>query len=104
MMNSSNQGLTRAGGAAPPLALPDKLGQPAQRALANAGYTRLEQLAAVGEAEIAPPHGIELNALTKLHQALAARSHVPTLPQREGGRRSGGEGLSRDATSATRPP
>ncbi len=52
-------------------ALPATLARPARRALANAGYTRLEQLAAVSEAEIARLHGIGPNALAQLRQALA---------------------------------
>lgn len=71
-MTSSNHGPTREGGPPPPLPLPDKLGQPAHRALTSAGYTRLAQPTAVGEAEIAPPHGIGPSARTKLRQALAA--------------------------------
>ena len=54
-------------------ALPGALAQPAQRALANAGYTRLEQLAGVSEAEIARLHGIGPKALGQLRQALAER-------------------------------
>jgi hypothetical protein len=56
----------------PSLALPSNLARPAQRALANAGYTRLEQLTEVSEAEIKQLHGIGPDALTKLRQALAA--------------------------------
>ncbi len=48
-----------------------KLSQPALRALANAGYTHLEQLAGVGEAELAKLHGMGPNALGKLKEALA---------------------------------
>lgn len=54
------------------LPLPDRLGQPARRALANAGYTRLAQLAAVSEAEIARLHGVGPKALRQLREALAA--------------------------------
>ena len=57
----------------PALALPSNLARPAQRALANAGYTRLDQLAAVSEAEIAQLHGIGPDALAQLRQALAAQ-------------------------------
>jgi hypothetical protein len=52
---------------------PAGLSNPAQRALASAGYSRLEQLSAVSEAEIAKLHGIGPNALAKLRDALAAR-------------------------------
>lgn len=48
-----------------------KISSPAQRALAGAGYTRLEQLADVTEAEIAQLHGMGPNALGKLRAALA---------------------------------
>lgn len=53
-------------------ALPDNLAQPARRVLANAGYARLEQLAAISEAEIARLHGIGPHTLHRLRQALAA--------------------------------
>jgi hypothetical protein len=51
---------------------PVGLSNPAWRALASAGYTRLEQLSAVSEAEISLLHGIGPNALAKLRSALAA--------------------------------
>ena len=54
-------------------ALPRTLAQPAQRALANAGFTRLDQLTTVSEAEIARLHGIGPKALGQLRQALAER-------------------------------
>ena len=50
-----------------------KLSQPAQRALAGAGYTRLEQLTKVSEAEIKQLHGIGPSALTQLRRALEER-------------------------------
>ncbi|MFN8447158.1 MAG: DNA-binding protein [Anaerolineae bacterium] len=50
-----------------------KLSAPARRALAGAGYTRLEQLSAVSEAEIARLHGVGPNALDQLRRALAER-------------------------------
>lgn len=49
------------------------LAAPAQRALAGAGYTRLEQLAQVTQAEIANLHGVGPNALGKLKEAMSAR-------------------------------
>jgi hypothetical protein len=52
--------------------LPAGLAQPAQRALANAGITRLAQLAEFSEAEIKQLHGIGPNALDKLRRALEA--------------------------------
>ena len=51
---------------------PVGLSNPARRALASAGYTRLEQLSAVTEAEIGRLHGVGPNALAKLRSALAA--------------------------------
>jgi DNA-directed RNA polymerase alpha subunit len=53
------------------LAFP-RISQPAQRALANAGYTDLGQLAAVSEREIARLHGMGPKALNQLREALAA--------------------------------
>ena len=50
-----------------------KLGNPARRALAGAGYTHLAQLSRVSEAEIKKLHGIGPNAITQLRKALAAR-------------------------------
>jgi hypothetical protein len=50
-----------------------KLAAPAQRALAGAGYTRLEQLTQVSEDEIRKLHGIGPDALDQLRSALAAR-------------------------------
>jgi len=52
---------------------PAGLSNPARRALSSEGYSRLEQLSAVSEAEIAKLHGIGPNALAKLRDALAAR-------------------------------
>jgi hypothetical protein len=49
---------------------PLKMGAPAMRALANAGYTRLEQLAVVREDEVKKLHGIGPHALKLLTQAL----------------------------------
>jgi hypothetical protein len=53
---------------------PAGLSNPARRALAAAGYTRLEQLSAVTVAKIGQLHGVGPNALAKLRSALAARS------------------------------
>lgn len=49
---------------------PKELAQPARRALTGAGYYRLEQLAAVSEAEIKRLHGIGSKALDQLRRAL----------------------------------
>jgi hypothetical protein len=51
--------------------LPPKLAAPAQRALAGAGYTRLEQLSRVTEAELKTLHGMGPKAMGQLRQALA---------------------------------
>jgi hypothetical protein len=53
--------------------LPPGLAKPAQRALAGAGYTRLEQLSRVTEAEVLQLHGMGPKALATLRQALDAR-------------------------------
>jgi DNA-directed RNA polymerase alpha subunit len=52
---------------------PAGLSAPAQRALANAGYTRLEQLAAISEAELLKLHGMGPKSLPLLREALAAK-------------------------------
>lgn len=49
------------------------IAKPAQRALAAAGYTRLEQLANVREAELLKLHGMGPKAIDQLRQALAAQ-------------------------------
>jgi len=48
------------------------LGKPARRALAAAGYVRLEQLAEASEAEVMKLHGMGPRALERLRRALAA--------------------------------
>ena len=53
--------------------LPAGLSKPAQRALAGAGYTRLEQLAKVRKADIMRLHGMGPKAFELLSRALAAR-------------------------------
>jgi len=49
------------------------LAKPAQRALANAGYTRLEQLAKVHAADVLQLHGMGPKALRQLRQGLKSR-------------------------------
>jgi predicted flap endonuclease-1-like 5' DNA nuclease len=58
----------------PPLdsSWPRGIGAPARRALAGAGYTRLDQLAEVTEAELKRLHGMGPKALGVLREALAA--------------------------------
>jgi hypothetical protein len=58
---------------APTIDFPPKLSKPAQRALANAGYTQLDQLTAAREADLAKLHGMGPKALGQLRQALAER-------------------------------
>ena len=52
---------------------PEGLARPAQRALAGAGYVRLEQLGGVSESEILKLHGMGPKALDQLRRALADR-------------------------------
>jgi hypothetical protein len=49
-----------------------KLAAPARRALDAAGYTNLEQLANVSEAELGQLHGMGPNAIAQLRRALDA--------------------------------
>ncbi len=53
--------------------LPIDLARPAQRALHEAGYVRLEQLTKVSETELKQLHGIGPNAIKTLRRALEAR-------------------------------
>ena len=52
---------------------PAGLAQPARRALAGAGYTKLDQLSKIRESEFKKLHGIGPNALKQLREALAAK-------------------------------
>jgi hypothetical protein len=52
--------------------LPPGLSKPAQRALTNAGYRRLEQLTRVSQAEVEGLHGVGPKALAQLRRALVA--------------------------------
>lgn len=56
--------------------LPTGLAKPAQRALAAAGYVRLEQLANVSEAELLRLHGMGPKAVDQIRRALAARGQT----------------------------
>jgi hypothetical protein len=49
-----------------------KLSAPAQHALANAGYTEVEQLAGVPEADLLKLHGLGPSAIAPLRAALEA--------------------------------
>jgi ERCC4-type nuclease len=52
--------------------LPTGLAKPAQRALANAGYLQLKDLAKLSEAEVKQLHGMGPKALDQLRRALRA--------------------------------
>ncbi len=52
---------------------PAGVSRPAQRALINAGFTALEQLAAATERDVAALHGMGPKALEILRNELAAR-------------------------------
>ena len=53
--------------------LSSKLAKPAQRALAGAGFVRLEQLTKVSEDEVLKLHGMGPKALDQLRRALAEK-------------------------------
>jgi hypothetical protein len=63
-MNQKNTGASQSD-------FPTKLSKPAQRALAGAGYTSLEQLTKVTAAEIAKLHGMGPKGIGQLRLALA---------------------------------
>ncbi|MDF9842938.1 MULTISPECIES: DNA-binding protein [unclassified Paenibacillus] len=52
---------------------PGKLSQPALRALAQAGYTRLEQLTAIKETDLLKLHGMGPKGIVILRETLAAK-------------------------------
>lgn len=52
---------------------PAGVSNPALRALAGAGYTRLEELAGASEVELLRLHGMGPKAIRVLREALAAR-------------------------------
>lgn len=52
---------------------PKGVAQPALRALFGAGYTRLEQLTAIQEADLMKLHGMGPKALSLIRDALNAR-------------------------------
>lgn len=66
--------------------LPDNLSRPAKRALANAGYATLTDVATVAEARLLELHGVGSTAVTALRGALAAsgRSFVDATPPHGG--------------------
>jgi hypothetical protein len=58
-----------------------KLASPAQRALAGAGITRLDQLSRMSEAELSRLHGIGPNAIKTLRLALQEKG-LSFLPEK----------------------
>lgn len=71
--NDAAEGGAQSSSDEPESDLPSELARPAQRALAGAGYSRLEQFTRVSEAEILRLHGMGPKALDQLRRALAAR-------------------------------
>jgi hypothetical protein len=60
--------------------LPEKLSQPALRALIGAGYTRLEQIAQVSEQDLLKLHGMGPKGIETLRQALKDKGLRFTKP------------------------
>jgi hypothetical protein len=52
---------------------PEKLSNPARRALYAAGYTQLEQLAKVSEADLLKLHGMGPKGIEQLRPAMSAK-------------------------------
>jgi hypothetical protein len=73
MIGESKDAAAIGRGDAPESDLPAKLAKPAQRALAAAGYVRLEQFTKVSEAEVLKLHGMGPKALEQIRRALAAK-------------------------------
>jgi DNA-directed RNA polymerase alpha subunit len=71
-MNTTPQGRA-AGSDEPESDLPDELARPARRALAGAGYVRLEQFTRISENEVLKLHGMGPKALEQIRRALAAK-------------------------------
>lgn len=63
------------------LHFPPGIGKPALRALVGAGYTRLEQLTEVTEAELLKLHGMGPKGLRILRSALEAKGLSFKRPQ-----------------------
>ena len=53
--------------------LPREMGNPARRALVQAGYWRLEQCAGLSEGELKQFHGVGPKAIDQLRRALSAK-------------------------------
>lgn len=64
--------------------LPPELSQLARRALVQAGYLWVEQLASISEAEVMKLHGVGPKTLDPLRRALASKglSFAGTKPRR----------------------
>lgn len=60
-----------------------KLSKPAQRALAVAGLLRLEQIAAVSEADLLKLHGVGPHSIAPLREALAAKGLAFAAPKHD---------------------
>ena len=71
--SSSSPPMPRPQPAEPEHDFPPGVAAPARRALAAAGYTRLDQLAGKREAELADLHGMGPRALAAIRAALATR-------------------------------
>jgi hypothetical protein len=53
--------------------MPGGLAAPARRALAEVGYSRIEQLTSATEAEVRQLHGVGPKAIEQIRRALAAK-------------------------------
>ena len=60
-----------------------KLSNPARRALAEAGYSRLAQLTEVTEAAIKKLHGMGPSGITQLREALSAKGLSFAAPKKK---------------------
>ncbi|CAA9556743.1 MAG: hypothetical protein AVDCRST_MAG59-2212 [uncultured Thermomicrobiales bacterium] len=67
--------------------LPAGIGNPARRALAAAGYDRLQKLTLLDERELLALHGVGPKAVAVLRQELAAKGLAFAEPGRDRGRR-----------------
>ncbi len=81
--------------------LPAGLAKPARRALATAGYTRLEQFTRVSEDEVMQLHGVGPEALGLLRRALAAKGLSFTRTNGCGGGPCGDERRARGGARRT---
>ena len=60
---------------------PRGIGSPARRALLAAGYTKLDDLVGMTDAQLLALHGVGPKAVDVLRAALAARSKAEGLPR-----------------------